>query len=164
MLGLSAHAAGLLGGTVSITNDYPDTATVYAGPSVGPTNAAVGLVGYGFTFTPDTITFSNPYCCNWGVISAGQFNGFVLAFSGVPTISGVSLDPASQLAPASLAVSNNTVYVSLVSGGPRFSGEQGVFDVTFAGGAPEPSTWAMLLSGFAAIGGALRRRRGAFAV
>lgn len=34
----------------------------------------------------------------------------------------------------------------------------------FAGGVPEPASWAMLIGGFGLVGGAMRRRRGALAV
>ncbi|HLZ77293.1 PEPxxWA-CTERM sorting domain-containing protein [Phenylobacterium sp.] len=41
--------------------------------------------------------------------------------------------------------------------------DDGAGPYSSGGGVPEPATWAMLLSGFALLGGALRRRRGALA-
>ncbi len=152
-------AAGLLDGTVSITNYSPNLSTIYAGPVAGATTSTINLVGYSFSFADDSITFVNPYCCTWGSPPPVAFGGFVLSFSGVPQIAGVTNDASSEVTPAQLYTISNEVFIGFTAGAARYAGQTGVFDVQFASAAPEPGSWAMLLVGFAGLGVTLRAQR-----
>ena len=46
-----------------------------------------------------------------------------------------------------------------VGGSPGGYGPDGYVSINFAGSAPEPSTWAMTLTGFAGLGWLARLRR-----
>jgi len=153
-----ADAASLLSGNVSITNNYPTFAAVFAGPVSGPTVDGINLVGFTFTFTNNTITYTTPYSGPYNTYGPGGYNGFELTFTGVPTITGVSLDPASQTfnPPTGLMFSSNTVDIAF-NGGMEVPGQSSIIDV--ATGVPEPATWAMLLLGVGLVGAGLRVAR-----
>jgi hypothetical protein len=53
----------------------------------------------------------------------------------------------------------NQIVVSGVSRGQGSYGGNATFTPTATPGVPEPSTWAMMLIGFGAVGFAMRRRR-----
>jgi hypothetical protein len=47
---------------------------------------------------------------------------------------------------------------------PQVASGSGTFNITGAGGVPEPATWAMMLVGFGGLGAVLRQRRGRVAL
>jgi hypothetical protein len=156
---MSANAQGLLGGEVTVTNYSPNLTTVYGSPISGPTGTAAspGTVyaeGYGFSFTSDTITLTDPYSGSYSSVPAGGFNGFVLAFSGIPTITSVANSASTPAAyqPTSLYVSGNSIYIDF-NGTARTPTE--TFVVTTA--VPEPSLAWLILAGIPAL--FIRRRR-----
>lgn len=157
-LALPASVAGALGatlldGTVSIVNYYPSLTTPYDDvQGSGPTTSVITLndSGYHFSFTADTLTFTNPYCCTWGDVPPGGWGGFVLTFSGIPTISNVVNDASSTLTLTSLAFNSDTIWMEYVSSA-RYDGAFTTLDISFST-VPEPSTWAMMLIGFAGLG------------
>lgn len=157
-------AANLLSGDVNIVNYYPDLSTPFDSvQGSGSTTSVITLndSGYHFEFTADTIIFTNPYSNSWGVTPAGGFNGFVLAFSGIPAISDVLNDSTSTLAPPSLTFNSDTIWMNYPSGGARSDGAYTTLDISFASaGVPEPSTWAMLVMGFVGFGVVGWRRGG----
>jgi hypothetical protein len=154
-----ASAADLLSGSVTVTNNGPTLSTVFGTPGSGPTTGAVDTNGFIFTFTGNTITYTDAY--NGAYNSVGPtlpaFNGFILTFSGVPTISGVTLDPSSQQTPT-LWSNANQVFVEF-NGGAQVAGATSIFDVSFSSGTPEPATWAVMLVGIGGLGAAMRGSR-----
>ena len=159
--GAPATAADLLSGVVHITNAVPTIADIYNDVQVtGPTTSSLDLSGsgYQFSFTKDTITFVNPYGPGvYGWPDPASFNGFILTFSGVPDITAVVNDPASQLTPFSLTSNATTIYLNLKDV-YRYPGQTTILDVSFQNAVPEPAAWMMMLVGVAAIGAASRRR------
>ena len=77
---------------------------------------------------------------------------FFYGSSGFPTI-------------ATLSLASGTGFRSAVFNGGSTSFPNSVFydniAVRVAGGVPEPTTWALMILGFGAVGGALRRRKAA---
>ena len=86
------------------------------------------------------------------------FTGFEFLFSSGVDITGVSVDPGSgpSFLPNGIQLLSLTdILVDLTGAAPAI-GDQLILDVTTAGtttpAAPEPSTWAMMLLGFAGLG------------
>jgi len=156
----SADAAGLLDGSVTATNYSPDLSTVSGTPGSGPTTGIVDTNGFDFAFTADTITYTDGYTGDYTSVGPGGFNGFVLTFTGVPTISGVSLDPSSLQVPTDLYSTANQVFIEF-NGGSQVAGQTSLIDVSFSptGTVPEPAAWAMMLLGVGLIGARARLTR-----
>ena len=99
------------------------------------------------------------------------FDGLVFDFSGNQAITGVTVDTAGSAAdfqPASnkLSWTDDAIYVNLVGLNPA-EGSELVLDVTTQGVTPvvpEPSTWALMLLGFAGLGWTGWRRGSARAI
>jgi hypothetical protein len=151
----SARADLISAGTnASIQVDYPTLGSLYAGPVSGSTSSAISFSGYTFTFTGDTITYSNDTGGTYASVPSGGFNGFVLTFTGLADpINGVTNDPGSQLDPSSIAFTGNSVTFNL-AGLTRSAGEQTIFDVTFGSSVatPEPSSLLLLGAGLLGLG------------
>ena len=159
----SAMATGvsLLDGTVTVSNNWPYIYQVACAGS-GPTTSVIRTCGYyyTYTFTEDTFTFTNyggPD--NWGTPPAGGWGGFILTFSNVPEITGVTDKGGTLTAPTDLAFNANTIWVEYV-GDPRAPGQNRTFGVSFANAnaVPEPSTCALLLLAGLAGCRSLRKR------
>jgi PEP-CTERM motif-containing protein len=132
----------------------------------------------GFFFTDTTVTiYSNassgtPFCfssSNTGEKCTDPYNTFDFVFTN-ENITGVKVDPGSSadFAPATFGshlglqwVSANEFTVDVTGDAPAYLSTL-VIDVTTAGSGPppvpEPSTWAMMLLGFAGLGFAAYRR------
>ncbi len=153
-----ADAASLLSGDVTITNNSPTLSDIIIGPVSGPTASGIYLGGFTFSFTPDTITYTDGYDGAYTSVGPGGFNGFVLTFSGTPTITGISLDPLSQTEnpPTSLWSTSDQVFIEF-NGGTQIAGQTSIIDVATSA-VPEPGAWALILIGFAGLGAALRLR------
>jgi hypothetical protein len=95
----------------------------------------------------------------------GTFSGYVFQFTGAPDISKVTVDSASSpdfppVFPDALGFTVDAISVN-VAGDNLAVGDQLILDVTTGVGAPavpEPSTWALMLLGFAGLGFAGWRR------
>lgn len=111
--------------------------------------------------------------CSDGV-SAGSactdpFTGFQFIFTGAVDIKGVSVDPSSaadflpnDTAPHDgLQLLSPTRIVVDVTGAAPAVGDELILDVKFSSTVPEPSTWALMLLGFAGLGFAGWRRAAA---
>ena len=145
----------LFDGTNGLSGGYgnefgPDNITIGGGTEFGY-SATVALVTADFTDTQlllgEEIGASgnfNPQQFTFTTDTPGAFTGLTLA--------------SSNFTGLSYGLSGDTITVDW-AGGNVAAGQQfsAVFDI--AGAVPEPSTWAMMLFGFAAIGTALRRKR-----
>lgn len=154
------RAATLLSGDVTIGNYYPNLSTLYDNlEGSGPTTGAIvlGGSGYEFTFAANTFSWFDPYSGSFNTYGAGGFNGFVLSFTGIGPISDVTNSAGSQEPATSITFDRDTIYLGY-NGGSRSGDALSSFDVTFSASTPEPSTWAMLLLGFAGLGFAAYRR------
>jgi hypothetical protein len=95
-----------------------------------------------------TTVYPNTWCCSYGGTPIGQ------------TTSGFRVE--SALDPATIKFFAYAVFGTAPDGDGHFNtsynpGYEGV--VSLAGGVPEPATWALMILGFGAIGGAMRRRQ-----
>ncbi len=156
----------------SATNaPLPIVPVTYVEDSLTDTTVSVGD-------TQITITnnYAGLFCPNAGC-TPGYFSGYVFTFTGAPDItkvvvgSGSSSDfqpvapPTAEpgVHPAGLTWTTTTITAN-VAGDNLAVGDQLILDVTTAGSGlvvPEPSTWAMMLIGFAVLGFAAYRRAGA---
>ncbi len=146
--GAAAYGATLLTGNVTVGNYYPDTSTVYLGfIGSGPTAGGVSAGPYPFTFTSDTFTVYDPYGgSSFNTYGPGGFNGFILSFTGIDPITGVTFGSGAE-PPTSISFDSNTIWLGY-NDGPRPGGYT-TLDVSFA--TPEPATWAMMLLGFGGL-------------
>lgn len=139
----------------------------YAAPALNATQyAVVPMAGAGGgTATLDLSGLANPlrsFSFYWGSIDS--YNSFELlnGSSVFATIRGSDLPPATG--DQGSAITNRRVNFILAPGevvtSVRFISTQAAFEFDdFAGSVPEPANWAMLIIGFAMIGGAARLRR-----
>jgi hypothetical protein len=163
-----AHAQSLTGSQVTAAN-YCCTAPTESNRA---TNAATATVGPAIEFPQGTFTsltsslsvvpaavdvgsnYIDIAYSAGGTTAAGGFNGFVFSFAGAPTITGVSIDPASTYSPV-VTFDANTVYVN-EAGLTLTPTSRALISVT---AVPEPETYALMLGGMALLGLAARRRR-----
>jgi hypothetical protein len=131
-----------------------------------PDNLTQTTVSVGDTQITITNNAAGLFCPNAGC-TAGEFSGYVFTFTGAPDITKVLVDSASSpdfspVLPGGLSFTATSITVN-VNGDNLAVGDKLILDVT-AGSAPvvpEPSTWAMLLLGFAGLGFVGYRRKGA---
>jgi hypothetical protein len=109
-----------------------------------------------------TNDLTQPFCTT-GLPCADVFTGFRFIFSSGVDITGVTVDPLSapDFLPSKtgLQFSPTEILVDVTGDAPAV-GDQLILDVTTGGVAavPEPSTWAMMILGFAGIGFMAYRR------
>ena len=141
------------------------TPTIPANFKQGVTDGAT--ISVGDTQIVITNLFSGiPFCSVTVGSCPDVFNGFAFVFSSGADITKVTVDPSS--APDFLPIAGGLTFTSTaifvnVAGRSPDTDQQLILDVT-AGSAPvvpEPSTWAMMLLGFAGLGFVGYRRRGA---
>ena len=163
-----SHAATLIGDSINAEYDYPTTGTVYSSStvSVDPFQVGAGEESVisieGVTFlhidfsassliiTLDT-TLADPI---WNSVSQNGPAFSILSGNAFPAIYSVV---SSNAGPISAFLSSGTLFVNW-AGMQYHNGD--IVTVTFASGdaarvsavTPLPSTWMMLLSGFAGFG------------
>jgi hypothetical protein len=134
--------------------------------SGGPTNSPLPMVPVNYvpdflTLTTvsvgDTqITITNNAAGEFG--TPGLFSGYMFTFTGAPDITKVLVDSGSSAdfqptLPGGLSFTATSITVN-VAGDNLAVGDQLILDVTTAGSTPivpEPSTWTMMLLGFAGL-------------
>lgn len=180
-LTLSLIALGLVAPTTSMAQAFDGSTLNYQyyfpGSSTPYTNADNGsfVVGPGAEVTNIAdnmgtldIGGTNIYIDYSGQSSwvSSSFNGWVLSdqTNSLSSIFGVSINPATNMTGFSMAnLSWTADSITTNWAGLAFNSNTVVsLDVAFSpdtGAVPEPSTWAMMLFGFGAVGFAMRRRR-----
>lgn len=157
-----ASAAGLLGASVTGRLLYPDVNTTFSNPTTTTLGADVEFLPGSFgalgsiDIGDNTITFfSNLVNGSYGNAS---FNGYRLDFAGI-NITSLTVAPGSTFTPLDYFIQDGAVLFNVSGQTP--GGGFTVFNVTSAAvgnTVPEPATWALLILGFGAVGGAMRRR------
>jgi PEP-CTERM motif len=145
--------------------DSTDNAT----PTI-PANFVQGVsdgstISVGDTQIVITNELPNTPFCSGALPCSDVFNGFAFSFSSGVDITGVSVDPtsAADFRPITggLTFAPTEIFVNVVGDAPQVD-DKLILDVTTSGvtppAAPEPSTWAMMLLGFAGLGFAGYRR------
>jgi hypothetical protein len=170
LLGQSVSATLNANSALSISTPFPSPVTTFAGTDFtgGFTDvfAQTWVVTVDFTADTVTIDFSTPGDASGNVESEGggaaivdlsgftdltaplHFESFSCTPTGSPVCGAFGTGPFDTI-----TLSNLTSFD--VSFGAIRTGDSYTF--TFA---PEPTTWALLLVGFASLGAALRSRRG----
>lgn len=141
--------------------------------STAPTTSSA-VTAFGFNVDPNAALSSSNVSGTFGTVSSGQVSqGYNLEMcfksgqnnncAGSPGNQGVALGSSGSGqfslaftggAPAELTLSNYLVRYQAVNGNGSAVGQP-----TSMGAVPEPSTWAMMLLGFGAVGASLRRNR-----
>ncbi|OCX32719.1 hypothetical protein QU42_02200 [Bradyrhizobium sp. UASWS1016] len=125
----------------------------------------VSASGNQITFTYLSDTTWSPSGTSYNANGVFIDNGALLtAGSGVPSFTSVSLDPSSILTGSTFDASGVTfdsTHIGTAWANVFFkAGDTVVLDVNSAvSSVPEPSTWAMMIIGFAALGFVAYRRR-----
>ena len=120
-----------------------------------------GLHLFGFNMDIHTDSVQTTYT-DAGRTGSGSFNGYVLDFTGAPTIQNILLNPLSSFSSSQidLAFDADTVSVSL-PGVIVAVGSQLIVDVQFAvTPIPEPAIYALMLTGLALTIGIRLRKSG----
>jgi hypothetical protein len=177
----SVYADTLTGSTVTFTGDYP-----ILGNAITTTSAPCAVVPpcvftvpggvtptAGFFLEPlmidvNATTIDVTYHGNLA-LPAAAFDGYVLNFTGAPTITGVSIDPSSTnpLANITVGFTANSITIdaaTLAGGAVLFNGDTLNLDVALGSSppppppsVPEPGTLLMLATGIGLVE-SLRRK------
>jgi hypothetical protein len=157
-----ASATLLLGQTVEMTYLYPDT-SVYDGPYDNVVGTTGTTLFYGVTAaTPsDTaLTITLPGLSGATNYAGAGFNGIWLTdiFGTIDAFTSVTVNGLTNVAgfdASRISFDANNIWLN-------FQGlpvdPDSIMKVDINGSVPEPASWALLIVGFALMGGALRRR------
>ncbi|WP_298276922.1 PEPxxWA-CTERM sorting domain-containing protein [uncultured Bradyrhizobium sp.] len=143
----------------------PSTLTLPGGSAQFFNYFMVSASGNQITFTYLSDTTWSPSGTSYNANGVFIDNGALLtAGSGVPSFTSVSLDPSSILTGSTFDASGVTfdsTHIGTAWANVFFkAGDTVVLDVNSAvSSVPEPSTWAMMIIGFAALGFVAYRRR-----
>src|SRR5579863_3453412 len=140
------------------------TPTIPASFVEGPADGST--ISVGDTKIVITNELDVPFCST-ALPCSDVFTGFAFSFSSGVDITSVTTDPASAAdfrpIAGGLTFAPTGIFVNVVGDNPA-PGDQLILDVTTGGGppaVPEPSTWALMLLGFAGLGLAGWRRTAA---
>ena len=134
------------GGTIELNNSnsgsYPTSNAINVAFATATSNVSFLFNNYG----NNDLSFYTAYDALHNVVSTGSLSGFDENYFTV-------------------SVAGNGIRDLLISNGEddSRSWEFGIQQLNFAGGVPEPTTWALMLVGFGAVGVAVRRRQTAVA-
>lgn len=154
----SSASAQLTGDTISVAYNFPTLGNNYSNYSASPSTFTVGngvettLTVDGFQmpidFSASALTIAMP-SVGW---TSSPYNGPVFTNLShlFPTVTGATGIDLSRI-----SVTGNQLAINW--SGMAFNQGDHV-TLSFAGGVPEPATWALLILGFGAIGMAMRRR------
>ena len=145
----------LTGSTATATLLYPD-ATVYAGPATAIVGAGTEFVGGTFSPAPQSIDIGarsiSLFTNGAATYSTAGFNGFQIDFSNYSgSLGALRVLSSSSFQPVGFEVVGNAVRINL-------SGQTVGANDFLSIGVPEPSTWALMILGFGAVGYSMRRR------
>jgi hypothetical protein len=139
------RATNLVTATIGPGVEFPDGAFTSLIPGLEPVAATVD-------FGPNTVDLH--YLAS-APAAGGTFDGYVFTFSGAPTITSVTLDPASTLTPASFSFTGNSI---LINNADLALTPQSRVLLNVAV-VPEPAAVAMMLAGLGVLAVLGQRRR-----
>jgi PEP-CTERM motif len=153
-----ANAQILTGETITTTYLFPDTSTVYAGPTATLIPSGGITISNFASFTDINFSANNILITadrNAG-INAVSFDGFEF-FDPSGIFSSVTLNPSSTYAgllPSNISFDANHIFVNVV-GLPGLTGQTILLNIN----TPEPATMLIFGTGLLAIAGFLRRKK-----
>lgn len=123
----------------------------------------------GITVDPNTVYHFSTWIASSYPVSPGMLDFSINGVAIGPTFTASTTTGVWQLFQASWnSGANTTADIALVNQNLAFTGNDFALDdialSTSAPGVPEPTSWALMILGFAGAGAALRRRKGALAV
>ena len=163
-------AASFVSQQYTTAYDYPDSGTEYASASFTPATFMVGsgvetvgdvegVTSIGIDFTADTLTVSLSTILSNPTWTSAAFNGPIFTSPSAVPFTHVALGARTNLPGFDLSrvlLSNHQIGINW-NGLTYTNGS--MVELIFSGAVPEPASWAMMLTGFGAIGGAARMRR-----
>jgi len=156
--GATVHTQYLFPTQGSVYQDFGET-TVSGDTIIASSLGSVGGVDLHATGSNLTALFNQGYSTYW---TSTSFNGFVV-FDDTNTagaITGVSINGATNMAGFDMSrvwFDADHIFVNW-QGLALNQGTVVSLDIS-SGAVPEPASWALMLGGFGAIGGAMRSRR-----
>ena len=167
--------ADLIGSDVTAVLLFPNETTFFSGP-IGPVPVTSGVPP---EFPAGTLAFDGSLAVSGSQIiwtatlpetyATAAFNGFNLMFTGAPTITNVTLDPASTILPVPFTgfpissssgfYFNGSNVLFNLAGDSALAGQQLILDVqTGFSAVPEPASGVLLGSALLAGVAFLRRK------
>lgn len=138
---------------------------IAARPAYGSTGNFAAVLGGGSY----TLNFAATNVFSFVLGSLDTYNSLKLLFSDNSSLTyqgGQIINDLSFPSGNQISGETNGVVTFNANGGPKIvgatfqsTGNSFEFDNLARGGVPEPATWALMILGFGAIGGALRRRQ-----
>jgi len=151
--------------TVSATDvEFPDVSSYFNLGSPVPPGFAESLVNTAIDAQSDYITIGFGDAGS-GLFASGFNNTYVFQFDSIfrTAITGITIDPSTNLGltTSDVTFDGNKLFVNVESL-PFTSNSFARINLDLinqVSAVPEPATWAMMLVGFGAIGGVMRRQR-----
>jgi hypothetical protein len=139
------RATNFVTATIGSGVEFPDGAFTSLVPGLEPVAATVDFGAY---------TVDLHYLAT-APAAGGTFDGYVFTFSGAPTITSVTLDPASTLTPTSFSFTGNSI---LINNADLALTPQSRVLLNVAV-VPEPAAVALMIAGLGVLMVTGRRRR-----